>query len=501
MRAALHVLLTLLTLAMLVSGQSTQSVIRGRVYDARTGSAIPGAAVSCRNQSTGEESKTISDKEGHYAFASLTPGTYWLHSAPAGYQPREAYELELPVAGRLQLDIPLRLSSDVYGQDLYSASYLPGTDAIVHTYAADLKTKVAQPLLMLLGRSGTLQSTLSYVIDPRLVRDLPLSGRDVYTMLVTLPGVTADNPTARGLGVAVNGQRSSSSNFLLDGVENNDPLLTGPETVLAPEAVSEYRVSTSNFSAEFGRAAGFVANAITRGGSQSLHGLVYGYFNDTVLNANAYQHKAGFNTSTGQYQEGANFQRQPQTQLHSGFWLGGPVPKAPAFWSGAYERFQSRSSSDPFPFQVPVKDRFQTCYPGSQAVALLERFNPPVPANLPPSAAGCPAILASTGLSTTYNSRPPITLDRSLALARLDYDVLGQRLLGRVALSDLGRPDFEYSPYPDSSMNFAARSWNVAAASLKSTPGASNELRLAWRSSRQGWARRAFRSALSIDNC
>ena len=183
---------------------------------------------------------------------------YWLRAnapgSPPPFQARETYDLELYVAGRVQLDIPMRELTDTYNREAYAGGYLPPKDeAIVHTYAADFSTTYAQPLGVLLGSSGTLLSTLSYVIDPRQVRDLPLSGRDIYTMLVALPGVTADNATARGLGLSVNGQRSSSLNFLLDGVENNDYLLTGPLTVIAPEAVQEYRVSTNNFSAEYGR--------------------------------------------------------------------------------------------------------------------------------------------------------------------------------------------------------------------------------------------------------
>ena len=89
-------------------------------------------------------------------------------------------------------------------------------------------------------------------------------------MLVTQPGVTSDAATGRGLGLAVNGQRPSASNFLLDGVENNNYLITGPLITVAPEAIQEYRVSTNNFSAEYGRTSGFVANAITRSGGESI---------------------------------------------------------------------------------------------------------------------------------------------------------------------------------------------------------------------------------------
>ncbi len=130
---------------------------------------------------------------------------------------------------------------------------------------------------------------MSAVIDSKEIEQLPLDGRDVYTMLVALPGVTADAGTSRGLGVSVNGQRPSSSNYLLDGLENNNYLVTGPLTAEAPEAVQEYRISTNNYSAEYGRTSGFVANAVSRGGSNQFHGIGYEYLKNAVLNANGFQ--------------------------------------------------------------------------------------------------------------------------------------------------------------------------------------------------------------------
>ena len=97
--------------------------------------------------------------------------------------------------------------------------------------------------------------------------------------------MTADNGTARGLGVSVTGQRPSASNYLLDGVENNNYLVTGPLNPVAPEAIQEYRISTNNYSAEYGRTSGFIANAVTRPADLSPHGVAYEYLKNAVLNA------------------------------------------------------------------------------------------------------------------------------------------------------------------------------------------------------------------------
>ena len=329
----------------------------------------------------------------------------------------------------MQIDIPLRKSADTYGRELYSSSYLSKT-AIIHMYAADLETTVSEALTPLIGTSGALLSTLSYVVDPGEVRNLPLSGRDIYTILVTLPGVTADNATARGLGLSANGQRSYSANYLLDGVENNNRLLSGPLTPIAPEAIQEYRVSTNNFSAEYGGQSGLVANAVTRGGTSTWHGIGYAYLNDTMLNANSFQHLGGLNTSTGERGDQV-LPRQPQTDVYAGFWLGGPLSKRKLkkrlFGSAAFESLRSRGSGDVFPYQVPVLSSFQTLYRNRQSLAWLQQYQPPVAQDM--------ALSHSGPLSTTYNARIPIQFNRKLSLGRLDYISGDQRLLARISAS------------------------------------------------------------------
>ena len=476
----------------IVCGQTTQAIITGRVYDQQTGRAIDGARIDWRQMETGNSGHAKSSEAGYYTLLKLAPGIYWIRaespkpaqSASASgkdYQPIEVYELELFVAGRMQLDIPLRPAEDTYSQS-YSGSYLPNTSAIVHTYAADLDNTVSQPLAAPLGLSGTLLSALSYVVDPAQVRDLPLSGRDIYTMLVTLPGVTADNATARGLGLSANGQRSYSTSFLLDGVENNDYLVSGPMTIIAPEAVEEYRVSTNNFSAEYGGTGGLVANAVTRGGSNDWHGVVYAYLNDTSLDANSYQHIAGLNSSTGERGSTA-LPRQPETDVYSGFWAGGPLITNRWFWSSAFESFRSRGSADPFPFQVPVLSCFEAIAANRASVALLTQYRPPLPTG---AGTDCGS------LSATYNARIPLQFDRLLGLGRVDYLAPSHtyRILGRLSVSRYDEPDFIYSIYPGFSSGLAINSTGATLAHLW-TPRSnkSNELRFGFRHETQGWNR------------
>ena len=173
-------------------------------------------------------------------------------------------------------------------------------------------------------------------------------------MLVTQPGVTSDAGTARGLGLSINGTRPTSSNFMLDGVENNNYLTTGPLTAIAPEAIQEYRISTNNFSAEYGRTAGYIANAITRSGSDQFHGLAYFYLKNDALNANSFQQNL-----TGS-------PRNPDKQIQPGYFVGGPVLKNRLFFSSAFEHLSSHSFQGPASFVLPSTN-FLSLFPGPSA--------------------------------------------------------------------------------------------------------------------------------------
>ena len=259
-------------LAALAAGQTTQGLISGRVVNSVTGRAIAGAAVLYNSTTLAASGTVQSDASGYYFLPLLSAGTYTVRVTAAGYQTQELQQMELAVAGRIQVDFRVRPLNDVWEAGQYRSVFLPGSKTIVTFYGPDVDTSRSGNFEAQKGQRGTLDTSASYVIDPVQIRELPLQGRDVYTMLVSLPQVSADGGTGRGIGVTVSGQRPSSSNYLLDGVENDNYLITGPLNAVAPEAVQEYRISTNNYSAEYGRTAGFIANAVTRAGDNSLHG-------------------------------------------------------------------------------------------------------------------------------------------------------------------------------------------------------------------------------------
>src|SRR5580692_2742980 len=323
-------------------GQTTQGLISGSIVNSVTGRPVAGASVSYSSTILAATGTLQSDAGGYYFLPLLSAGTYSIRTTADGYQSQELEQLELPVAGRVQIDFKLRPLSDVWEAGQFRSVFLPGSKTIVTFYGPDVDTSRSGTFEGQQGTRGTLDTSVSYVIDPQQIEDLPLQGRDVYTMLVSLPGVTADNGTARGIGVSVAGARPSSSNYLLDGVSNNNYLVTGPLNPVAPEMVQEYRISTNNYSAEYGRTSGFIANAVTRAGGPQFHGVAYEYLKNAVLNA------ADFADNL----QGLGRRQDNENQF--GYQVGGPVVRNRLFFSSALEQLISHSVLNPATYQLPT---------------------------------------------------------------------------------------------------------------------------------------------------
>jgi hypothetical protein len=359
------------------------------------------------------ETRTVQTNDaGIYAIPFLSPGRYHVRASQPGRQALEVYEIDILVGGRTTLDFPLRSVLLNFAQGVYQTGFLPESPSVVHVYASDLDRVYPEPLVVPRGKADGLHSTMSYVADQRQIDELPLFGRDVYTLLVLYPNLTADAATGRGLGISANGQRPSSSSFLLDGIENNDYLLSGPLTAVAPETIQEYRITTNNFTAEYGRTAGYLANAVTRSGGQYWHGLAWFYLKNDVLNA------ADFGSR----------RRVPLRELQPGAFAGGPVKKDRVFASISAERLRYRSNGIPAVFRLP-RAGF-TPQPGTAAEALLSRFSAP---------------------DGEVRLEPTSSINRTLVLQRTDIvPAAGRhRLMGRIAAARLGRPDLVWTPYPD----------------------------------------------------
>ena len=426
--------------------QTTQGLIAGRVFDADTGQPAAGAVVTYyrREMNTVVESGTAAiDPSGYFAFSYLPPGTYRVRVCikscnptdsrePDSYQPQEIDELQLPVAGRLEVNFALRKLSDVWRAGIEKGLYQDSTTAIAHYYAADVAQLRSAYVQLTPYKESALGATVSYVVDPASISNLPLNGRDIYTTLVVEPGVAADTGTARGLGLSVNGQRPTASSYLLDGLDNNNALVTGPLTALAPEMVQEYRISTSSWSAEYGGTAGFLANAVTRAGTEQLHGTAYFDLKNDALDANTL-----LNNAYGRA-------RLPFKEAQYGFQAGGPLVRHRLFLSGGLEIYRNRTLEAPATYQVPSPDYVSTLATTNPAHRLLTQF--PTPATTPGK--GTCAVITPLACVSSITLNPPFSLDRKVGLARVDYVSGLQRLMLRTAVNRFDWPDFLWYPYP-----------------------------------------------------
>ena len=460
-------------LAACLSAQTTQGIIGGRVADSQTGKPLPDALVTYYNAVKNEFGDVRTDTLGHYALPFLSPGLYRVRAEKDGFQAREIRELSLPVAARLELNFPLRPLNAVLAFGSFGGVLLPGQDAILPQFGPDLKRGLSAPLQLLSTQANTLQPALSYVVDPNQIGEMPLATRNVYTMMVLLQGVTAESATGRGLGLSVNGQRSSAANFLLDGLEYNDDLNTGPFSPVAPEGMQEYRVSTNNFSAEFGRAPGFIANAVTRSGGNSFHGLGYSYLGNEILSANSSLNNARL------------LARPPYKQLYLGYSVGGPIIKDRWYFSTAFERFSSRSrTSNPEEFDLLIPQQIDRCLQSrgltmaATTRSLFDRF--PAPPLEPLATQVC----SYDSMLGKYSTTRRVAVDRSLALIRSDYLPAGgtHRLMARASIGRVTQPEFVFSPYEGLRSPLTRHGDAIAVNYVRLfSRRLTNELRLGWR--------------------
>lgn len=449
-------MLGLVLFATALSAQTTQGLISGRLLNSISGAPIQGASIVFTSSLTTLAGGGVSDSSGYYLLPLLSPGLYQIRVTAKGFQAQEVQDLELTVAARVDLDFRMRPLNDVWEAGQYNSVFLPGSKTIVTFYGPDVDSSKTGSFEAQKGRSEALETTISEVIDRDDLAYLPLQGRDVYTMLVTQPGVTSDAGTARGLGLSINGTRPTSSNFMLDGVENNNYLTTGPLTAIAPEAIQEYRISTNNFSAEYGRTAGYIANAITRSGSDQFHGLAYFYLMNDALNANTFQQNL-----TGS-------PRNPDKQIQPGYFVGGPVLKNRLFFSSAFEHLSSHSFQGPASFVLPSTN-FLSLFPGPSALTTLLKMFP------------APAVTDGANPFAVLTVAPPVQVNRSLGIERLDYTAPGgrDRIMARGIFVNMGEPDFVWNPYKQFITPLIEDTWAIGGSYIHTfSASVTNEFRL-----------------------
>ena len=296
-----------------VSAQFETGAIGGTVKDP-SGAIIIGAQVTVTSVSTSASRVTTSDSSGYYLVTDLQPGLY-----------------------------DVKVSHPNFGEFTRRFSVSPGTR---NTVDASLALKGATVVVEVVGASDTAvdtqSSSISQVINSQQVSQLPTLTRDPYDFIQTVGNVNQDSSSGtggadqvtRGAGVSINGQRSSSTEILLDGGENVDLYTTKVGQSVPLDSVEEFSVTSSNFSAEYGRASGGVINVVTKSGSNEYHGSVYEFNRLSAYTANDFDSNAH------------GLPKQKYTRNQFGYSAGGPIVKKKLFFFSTTEWTRVRSDAN-----------------------------------------------------------------------------------------------------------------------------------------------------------
>src|SRR6202167_6315544 len=282
--------------------QST-ALLNGTVSDA-SGAAVPSAKVILRNDATSEEWDTQTNSAGLYVFPSLPPGNYRITVTQPGFQTLVATDLRLDVATSVTKDLQLTLGS----------------------VSQQIQVTTETPLI------ETSTTGVGQVINSKTVQEIPLNGRHFVDLNLLTPGTVT--PPANGFltaplrgqgSFAINtaGQREDTTNWLVNGINLNDPVQNQVTFQPPIDTLEEFKVDNSTFPAQYGRNAGALVNIATRSGSNEYHGEGFEFFRNNALDARNYFNDVG----------------SPQAAFkHNEFGgdAGGPIKKNRIFFFLAY---------------------------------------------------------------------------------------------------------------------------------------------------------------------
>jgi hypothetical protein len=284
-------------------GQSNYAVLGGTVVDPEQ-HVILGATVQLTSLGTRAVRRVITNDQGIFQITGLQPGDYELNVEAKGFATL-SQTLRLEVGQQLTLDVSLKLPS------VSSTVEVTGALEVLHTT----------------------DPSVGEVIEPVAIRSLPLNGRMLIDLVLTVPGAHTSHGAQTGemnplywrpgqrSSVSIGGNRPNANYFLLDGTTDTDPTFNTVNLSPSPDAVQEFKVQTGSYSAEMGGAGGGQVNIVTRTGTNQFHGTVYEFLRNGALDAET------FNSM------GENF----LVRNNFGFSLGGPIVRNKTFFFVNYE--------------------------------------------------------------------------------------------------------------------------------------------------------------------
>jgi len=293
-----------------VSAQAVTGTILGTVIDS-TGAVVAGASVTLTHTGTGLVRHVVTDTRGEYAAPSLPTGVYSVSAELTGFRTVTLSNIEVGVDQRVRMDLKLE----------------------VGTMTETVTIEAASPLV------STQTSELGTTIGEEAIETLPLNGRNFVSLTRGVPGVLRGIPGANidGAGslawrasaaFSANGQRPRDNNYMLDGVDNNETWLQTVVIFPSVDALDEFKLQTSTYSAEFGRSLGGVVNIQIKSGANALKGSVFEFHRNDAFDANNF-----FNNRAGR-------PKPDFKQNQFGGTVGGPIFRDKTFFFADYQGFR-----------------------------------------------------------------------------------------------------------------------------------------------------------------
>ena len=311
-KSGLQVFLLLLFASVLTRAQGgAAGSISGTVTD-QTLTIVPSVAVTVRNTATQVQQETRTNSDGFYAFPSLPVGLYELDITQTGFRPYKRTGIVIDVNTKSMADVRLELG-EASQQVIVQANGVQ-----VETENTQMGDVVAAPVIEAVALNGRSYTDL-LALQPGIV---PVSTQTPDS--VVMAGVTVAIPPSGDLNPgnqSISGQREDANGFLVNGSDVKEEMNGGTSVVPNLDSISEFRVLTNNFDAEFGNYSGGIVNVVTRTAANQLHGNAFEFLRNTNLDARSY-----FSPT-----------RETYRQNQFGGTLGGPIRKGKTFFFGDYQ--------------------------------------------------------------------------------------------------------------------------------------------------------------------
>jgi hypothetical protein len=302
-------LLVLISSAVYLHAQSSNATLNGQVT--ANGAAVKDASITVTNTQTGIQQSELTDDTGRYTILNLAPGFYDLQASQEGFATVVRRNQELLVGTTATIDFALTVS----------------------TVAQTIEIKAAEPI------QQTTQNTVQSILETKQLDNLPLITRSFSDLAALTPGVLVGVGAVSSANISINNAPVGQTGYLLDGHSNENDFFGGQFVNVAQDWVQEFSVLTDQFPVEYGNAAAGFVSAVTRSGTNQIHGRAYSFFQDAALNA------------TPSFLPKYAPNKPPYSSQRVGGQLGGPILKDKLFYFGGFEYYKNNTS---IPIVVPT---------------------------------------------------------------------------------------------------------------------------------------------------